>query len=192
MSDSDLRIDLDGITQFVHRLIDGRDPDLATHHTRSSNTAIDFCRRIGCMPAEIGLISVASGIHDVEKMSINEHILNKPAKLTKTEFDLVKQHPVIGARLLEPLDLEVKITQIVLYHHENFDGSGYPEGLRGEDIPYLARITRIIDSYDALTMDRPYHKGVSSMDAATILLKDSRFYDPLLLEPFCKFIQTRS
>jgi putative two-component system response regulator len=190
MSNSDPQTALDRFAQFVHRLIDGRDPDLAEHHARSSDISIKLCQRIGCTPSEIKLIAIASAMHDLGKMSINEHILNKPARLTKTEFELIKQHSVIGGHLLEPLGLDVKVTRVVVHHHENFDGSGYPEALRGEDIPYLARIMRITDSYDALTADRPYHKGVSSQDAVTILLKDSRFYDPYLLESFCQLMQT--
>jgi putative two-component system response regulator len=72
-------------------------------------------------------MAIALGIHDLGKMSINEHILNKPARLTKTEFELIKQHPVIGAHLIEPLGLDSRIIQVVVHHHENFDGSGYPE-----------------------------------------------------------------
>ena len=192
MSDSDSRIALDGLTQFVQRLVDGRDPDLAGHHGRCGNTSIKLCQHIGCIPADVKLIAIASGMHDLGKMAINEHILNKPARLTKTEFELIKQHPVIGGHLVEPLGLDVRISQVVVHHHENFDGSGYPEGLRGEDIPYLARIMRITDSYDALTTDRPYHKGVSSKDAVTILLKDSRFYDPRLLGSFSELMQMGS
>jgi putative two-component system response regulator len=117
-------------------------------------------------------------------MSINEHTLYKPGRLTDSEFGLVKQHTVIGGHLLEPLGLDSRIQEVVMFHHENFDGSGYPYNLKGEDIPFLARIMRITDSYDALMADRPYHMGVSSKQALDILSKDSHFYDPYLLKTF--------
>jgi putative two-component system response regulator len=177
------------LARFVQGLVDGRDPDLAGHNARSSSAATKLCQRIGCTASETELMTVAAELHDLGKMAINEHILNKPARLTKAEFELVTQHPLIGGRLLEPLELDVRIVEVVRYHHENFDGSGYPEGLQSQRIPFLARIMRVIDSFDALTSDRPYHRGVSAADAVVILQKDSRFYDPEVLDSFSGLIQ---
>lgn len=89
---------------------------------------------------------------------------------------------------MSPLDLDLRISEIVHFHHENFDGSGYPTGLAGTAIPRLARMARICDSYDALTMDRPYHQGTSREEALRILQRDSRFYDPVLLKEFCAMV----
>lgn len=90
----------------------------------------------------------------------------------------------MGCRFLSPLNLDSCIIDIVLYHHENYDGTGYPEGLSGDRIPLLARAVRILDTFDALTMNRPYHKGVSADEALQIIRRDSQFYDPRLLKLF--------
>lgn len=175
---------LERIARFVDRLVEGRDPDLAGHNKRTGNTTLALFQRIGCSAEELRIVTAASELHDLGKMSISEHLLNKPARLTKTEFELVKQHTVIGGHLIEPLGLDSRIHEVIVSHHENFDGSGYPRGLRSEDIPFLARGMRITDSYDALTADRPYHKGVSSNEALSILFKDAHFYDPHMLKSF--------
>jgi HD-GYP domain-containing protein (c-di-GMP phosphodiesterase class II) len=183
---------LERISTFVARLVEGRDPDLGGHLQRSGVGASQFGRQMGCSSEEIEILAVGGRIHDVGKLSISEHILNKPARLTETEFSLIKQHTEIGDRLLEPLGLDSRISEIVHYHHENFDGSGYPQGLAGEAIPFLARMVRIWDSCDALTMDRPYHQGVSRADALRILQRDERFYDPYLLKSFCAMMSKDS
>lgn len=179
---------LERITGFVARIVEGRDPDLGGHHQRLGRSALAFAKFTGCSPEETELLSVGARIHDLGKLSISEQILNKPARLTAAEFWLVQQHTVIGFQLLSPLGLDLRISEIVHFHHENFDGSGYPTGLAGAAIPLLARMTRIWDSYDALTVNRPYHQGVSSEEALRILQRDSRFYDPDLLKKFCAMV----
>ena len=180
---------LERISKFVAGIVEGRDPDLGGHHQRLGQTAIVFTKYTGCSVEEAEILSVGARIHDLGKLVISEHILNKPARLTAAEFSLVKQHTVIGLQLLAPLGLDPRISEIVHFHHENFDGSGYPTGLSGQAIPRLARITRIWDSYDALTMDRPYHQGVSSEEALRRLERDSHFYDPELLKKFCAMVR---
>jgi putative nucleotidyltransferase with HDIG domain len=179
---------LERISKFVAGIVEGRDPDLGGHHKRLGENALAFAKHIGCSAEEMEVLSVGARIHDLGKLSISEHILNKPARLTAAEFSLVKQHTQIGFQLLDPLGLDPRISEIVHYHHENFDGSGYPTGLAGAAIPLLARMTRIWDSYDALTMDRPYHQGVSSEEALQLLQRDSHFYDPDLLKEFCAMV----
>ena len=179
---------LEKITKFIGGLVEGRDPDLGGHHSRIGQSASAFAKHISCTPEETMLISLGAKIHDLGKLSISDHILNKPARLTAAEFTLVKQHPEVGHELMVPLNLDPRISEIVLYHHENFDGSGYPKGLTGSSIPLLARMARILDSYDALTMDRPYHKGVSSEEALNILQQDISLYDPELFKEFCVMV----
>lgn len=179
---------LNSIKEFITGIIDDRYPDLGGHQKRISENATLFARSIGLSHQDSNFLMIGAGIHDVGKISISDYILNKPAQLSRNEFSLVKQHTEYGYKLITPLKLDLSITEIVLYHHENFDGSGYPEGLSGENIPFLARITRILDSYDALTMDRPYHKGVSGEEALKVMRQESRSYDPYLLDSFSEMM----
>lgn len=179
---------LDKISAFVEKIVEGRDPDLGGHLSRVGKNAGPLGRLMGCSSAEMEILAMGARIHDLGKLSISEHILNKPARLTETEFSLIKQHPIIGKQLLIPLGLDSRVSDIVHCHHENYDGTGYPQGLAGDAIPFLARIVRIWDSYDALTMDRPYHKGISPSEALHVLRRDERFYDAYMLKSFSAFV----
>lgn len=178
--------DSEVITKFIAGIVDGRYPDLGGHQQRIKENTVLFAREIGLSQEDTELLSIGAGIHDIGKLSISDYILNKPSQLTTSELVLVKQHVELGSKLLSPLNMDLRINEIVLYHHENYDGSGYPKGLLGDTIPLLARVTRILDSYDALTMNRPYHQGVNSGEALQILQRDSYCYDPHLLKSFCK------
>ncbi|MFZ5942869.1 MAG: bifunctional diguanylate cyclase/phosphohydrolase [Bacillota bacterium] len=128
-------------------------------------------------------------LHDIGKIEISREVLNKPKKLNNTEWQQFKQHPQWGADIIRPLKSLKGTLDIVLYHHENFDGTGYPFGLKGEKIPLGARILRIIDSYDAITTNRPYKEAMSKEQAIEELLKFSGIhYDPVLLKGFCGMI----
>ncbi len=174
------------ISNFVAAIVEGRDPDLGGHHQRLGKYAALFAQHLGCSPEDIELLSIGACVHDIGKLTISDHILNKPARLTATEFALVKQHAEIGNQLLDPLGLDPRISEIVHSHHENYDGSGYPKGISGEAIPVFARMIRICDSFDAMTMDRPYHQGISSAAALRAMQCDSHFYEPHLLKSFCQ------
>lgn len=179
---------LEKISKFVAAIVEGRDPDLGGHHQRLGKYAVLFAQHLGCTPGDIELLSIGARIHDIGKLTISDHILNKPARLTATEFSLVKQHTEIGNQLLDPLGLDSRISEIVHFHHENHDGSGYPKGISGEAIPAFARMIRICDTFDAIAMDRPYHQGISSDDALRVMQRDSHFYEPHLLKSFCQMI----
>ena len=103
------------------------------------------------------------------KIAVPKHILNKPGKLTHTEFEKMKQHATIGADILSSIDFPYPVVPIVRAHHDNWDGSGYPNGLKGIEIPIGARILSVVDCYDALTSDRPYRAGMQQADAMRIL-----------------------
>ncbi len=179
-------LEISSIKEFISGIIEERYPDLGGHQTRVTDNAALFAKNIGLSQQDSEFLMFGTGIHDIGKISISDYILNKPAQLSRNEFSLVKQHTEYGYKLLTPLKLDSQVTEIVLYHHENYDGSGYPEGLTGDDIPFLARATRILDTYDALTMNRPYHKGVTNKEAIEIMEHDQQFYDPYLLESFSK------
>lgn|SRR5690606_14900531 len=179
---------MDKISAFIMGLVEVRDPYTASHQRRLASYASTFARHLSLGEEEAALLTSGAFLHDIGKLAISEHILKKPAKLSEGEYELIKKHCRRGADLLDPLQLHPQVIDIVLYHHENFDGSGYPLGLKGDEIPLLARIVRIIDSYDAITADRPYHKGVPPPLALKILGDDARFYDPDLLEQFMTFM----
>jgi HD-GYP domain-containing protein (c-di-GMP phosphodiesterase class II) len=173
------------ISKFLAGIVEARDPELGGHHERLGESAVQFARHIGSSAEEAELLFIGARIHDIGKLSISEHILNKPTRLTAAEFAFVKQHAEIGTQLLAPLGLDSRIADIVYYHHENYDGSGYPRGLAGEGIPLFARMVRIWDSFDALVTDRPYHQGVSGDAALRTMQCESHCYDPNLLNAFC-------
>jgi HD-GYP domain-containing protein (c-di-GMP phosphodiesterase class II) len=108
-------------------------------------------------------------LHDIGKIGIPDRILQKPEKLTENELTIIKEHPVIGAKILQPIESLKSILSIVHYHHERMDGSGYPEGLSGSRIPLLARITAVADVFDALTSNRPYRKAMKRAKAFQII-----------------------
>jgi putative methionine-R-sulfoxide reductase with GAF domain len=121
------------------------------------------------------------------KLAVPEHILNKPGKLTETEFEKMKQHAGMGADILSAVDFPYPVVPIVRHHHENWDGTGYPAGLKGTDIPIGARILSVVDCFDALTSDRPYRPRLSDDDAIRIVLdRRGTMYDPLIVETFVK------
>lgn len=182
-------IALQDVWVFICKVVEGRDAELSGHHFRSSTATVKLARALGCSSSEIDLFEKASIVHDIGKLGIPEVILHKPSKLTQAEFALVKQHVAIGVGFVDSLPVESIIPAIVEFHHENIDGSGYLRGLRGEDIPYPARLMRITDSFDALTVSRPYNRPVSPMQALDILRKDERFYDPHMLRCFCRLVE---
>ena len=138
------------------------------------------------------LITVASALHDIGKIGIDEKILNKPGKLTPEEFELMKMHTMIGASMLERLEIykEERLVQIACeicrWHHERYDGSGYPDGLKGEEIPIAAQVVSIVDVYDALTSQRVYKQAYSHEKAMQMILSgECGAFQPLLLDCFC-------
>lgn len=124
-------------------------------------------------------------LHDVGKLGVPDHILNKPGPLTPAEYEQVKLHTVIGAEIVSRVDYPYPVAPIVRHHHENWDGTGYPDGLRGETIPIGARILSVIDCYDALTSDRPYRLAMSHEEATAIVTaRRGTMYDPAVVDAF--------
>ena len=134
---------------------------------------------------QIRAIEAAALLHDMGKLAIPEFILNKPGRLTPNEFDVMKQHANIGADILGSIQFPYPVVPIVRHHHESWDGSGYPDKLKGVAIPLGARILSVVDCYDALTSDRPYRPRMAIEDAITILLqRRGTMYDPLIVDKF--------
>jgi len=171
---------------FLVRLIGLRDPHGVSHSGHVTELAFDLGRAAGLNAKELDLLKFAASVHDIGKIAINEFVINKPGKFTEAEFIMVQQHARIGATLMRTLDVDPSIHLIVLNHHENFDGTGYPGGTMGDKIPLGARILRIADTYDALTSDRGYRPAYSHKKSLEIMEREARFFDPVMLGLFFK------
>ena len=142
-------------------VVEAKDTYTANHSERVKAYSELIARSLGLSESSIMLITHAALLHDIGKMGISDSVLGKPGKLTEEEFEIIKQHPVIGARILMQSNYTHEMVQIVLHHHERYDGRGYPEGLKGEDIPIGARVIAIADSIDAMTSKRVYRDAMS-------------------------------
>ena len=166
--------------------IDAKDEVTHDHVRRVQQGTLALARRIGVTDAsELQAIEAAALLHDTGKIAVPEHILNKPGRLTPAEFDKMKRHPAIGADILSSIEFPYPVVPIVRHHHENWDGTGYPDGLRGDQIPIGARILAVIDCFDALTSDRPYRRRMTDAEAIAIV-RDRRgsMYDPAIVDAF--------
>jgi putative nucleotidyltransferase with HDIG domain len=162
------------------------------HAERVRDYAINIARARGIKDrGSLDAIAGAALVHDVGKLGIHDEILNKPGPLTPAEHEHVKQHVIIGADLLSSALLPRELSLIVRHHHERWDGSGYPQGLRGEAIPIGARIVAIADCFDSLTSLRPYREALSDADAAQWLLEQrGSAFDPAITDAFIRTLQT--
>lgn len=168
--------------------IDAKDQVTHGHIRRVQNYALALAKALHINdPGLIRAMEAASLLHDMGKLAVPEHILNKPGKLTRAEFERMKLHANIGADILSSIRFPYPVIPIVRHHHENWDGTGYPHGLRGTDIPVGARILAVVDCFDALTSDRPYRRKLSDSDAIGILLdRRGKMYDPLIVDTFMR------
>lgn len=139
---------------------------------------------LGMSSAQLDFLTFAARFHDIGKIAINDFVINKPGRFTEAEYLMVQHHAQLGAKLIETLEVDPLLPPIIRHHHENFDGSGYPHQIAGEQIPLEARIIRITDTYDALTSNRGYRPAYTSKKAQAIMEKEERFFDPHLLEVF--------
>ena len=168
--------------------VDAKDQITHGHIRRVQTYAVELAKRVGVNDdRQIKAIEAAALLHDMGKLGIPEHILNKPGRLTNTEFDRMKQHADLGADLLSSIRFPYPVVPIVRHHHENWSGGGYPSGIAGTDIPLGARILSVVDCFDALTSDRPYRPRLSA-DEAFEIIRERRgtMYDPLVVDTFIR------
>ena len=166
--------------------IDAKDQITHGHIRRVQTFAVGLAKEMGVTDENlIKAIEAAALLHDMGKLAVPEYILNKPGPLTPTEFEKMKLHASVGADILSAIDFPYPVVPIVRHHHENWDGTGYPDGLAGAAIPIGARILSVVDCFDALTSDRPYRPRLSDREALRIL-QDRRasMYDPLVVDRF--------
>jgi putative nucleotidyltransferase with HDIG domain len=166
--------------------IEAKDGVTSSHIHRVQHYAMGLAHAVGHLDEQtLKAIQAAALLHDTGKLAVPERILNKPGKLTPPEFEMMKLHVDAGADILSSIEFPYPVVPIVRAHHENWDGSGYPNGLKGEEIPIGARILSIVDCYDALTSDRPYRPAMSDDEALAIVrARRGTFYDPALVDIF--------
>jgi diguanylate cyclase (GGDEF)-like protein/putative nucleotidyltransferase with HDIG domain len=172
--------------------IDAKDQITHGHIRRVQHIAVGLANAIGIKDTQqIRAIEAASLLHDMGKLAVPEYILNKPGALTPAEFERMKLHASVGADILSAIEFPYPVVPIVRHHHENWDGSGYPDGLRGSDIPIGARVLSVADCFDALTSDRPYRPRLTDTAALKILQQRSgTMYDPLVVDMFTTVYQS--
>lgn len=153
--------------------IEARDPYTRQHSARVTDYSISIAKALGCSLEEIEILNVSGNLHDIGKIGIPDSILLKPDRLTQSEYEVIKKHPVIGSTIIGHFNLWLQEQQIIRHHHERWDGNGYPDGLRGEEIPFLARILAVADVYDALTSDRSYRKRLDDEIAIKIIKENA-------------------
>src|SRR5271169_670958 len=165
-----------------NQLLDLKDLNTGVHSTRLAEWALHVAGELGLDQSYLGDIEVAALLHDIGKIGIADAILNKPAKLTAEEYEVMKKHPEFGWAVLRQVPGMERASLMILHHHENFDGTGYPGGLKGEEIPMGSRIVSVIDAFDAMVSSRPYREGMPLEEAERRLLKATGTqFDPLVI-----------
>ncbi len=167
--------------------IDAKDQTAQSHIRRVQVYATSIARGLGMSDTEIQGVKTAALLHDIGKLAVPEHILSKPGPLTQEEFQKIRVHPQVGAEIISAVPFPYPVAPLILSHHERWDGKGYPQGLKGEEIPLGARILSVVDYYDALTSDRPYHKAMTHEAALALLQQEAgRALDPAVVQMFVK------
>lgn len=166
--ETEQKLMLASIASLVEAL-EARDPYTRGHSEAVADIVTSIAKKLSVPSKDLEAIAIAARLHDLGKIGVRDDILLKPSQLTVEEFQIIKGHPVIGAKILEPIPSLRMMIPLVLSHHERYDGKGYPEGLVGDQIPFWARMTAVADTFHALTSDRPYRKGMPQEKALQII-----------------------
>lgn len=185
----------DNVIFSLTKLIELRDCETAGHLERTRQYSVRLARELSRDNSFINSLYKASALHDIGKVAIRDNILLKPGKLTAEEFEEVKKHTVIGAQAIEEIISNQKVDygyllvarDIAMHHHEKFDGSGYPKGLKGEEIPLAARILAVVDAYDTIVTKRSYKSAYPHEEAVRRIVADAgKHFDPVIVNAFLK------
>ena len=169
--------------------IDAKDQTAQSHIRRVQVYAAGLARSLGMPDEEIQGVKTAALLHDIGKLAVPEHILSKPGPLTQEEFQKIRIHPQVGAEIISAVPFPYPVAPLILSHHERWDGKGYPQGLKGDEIPLGARILSVVDYFDALTSDRPYHKAMTHDAAIALLNQESgKALDPTVVQMFVRML----
>ncbi len=179
-------------TNALVKAVDAKDPFTREHSQNVSATSVEIARAMGLSDVEVEVIKCAGLLHDVGKTAVSREILVKKEPLTSEEYEVLKKHPVIGVNILKDIRFLEKEIPIILYHHERFDGKGYPHGLKGREIPFGARIIAVADAFDAMTSGRGYKDKVSLEKAIGELVRGSGTqFAPDVVEVFVKILEKK-
>ena len=160
-----------------------RDDPTGAHSREVRTMAQSIARKLNLPSEALSTLALAAQLHDLGKIAVPDHILRQPGPLTEADWEIIKLHPVAGANIVGRIPCFKTAAAIIRHHHEHFDGSGYPDGLKGEAIPYSARIIAVADAYQAMTTDRPYRKALPSPEVESELRRQSgRQFDPMVVE----------
>ena len=190
MAEKELRVLLNDIISALANALDAKSPWTKGHSERVTSYALAIAGELNLSAADLDVLKIASLLHDIGKIGTFDGILDKAGPLTEDEWNLVKLHPVKGEEILKPIKQLESVIQVLRHHHESFDGNGYPDGLKGQEIPLLARVLCLADSFDAMTAARPY-KAALSKEAAALQLKRKagQQFDPDLVQVFLEILK---
>jgi ribonuclease P protein subunit RPR2 len=174
-------------------VVEARDADTRSHLSRAHDYAVALAQRVQPELADDRVFRYGFLLHDIGKVGIPDHILRKPSPLTREEWEVMQTHPILGGQMLAPIRFLQRAIPIVECHHERWDGKGYPRGLKSEEIPVAARIFSVVDSFDAMTSDRPYRRALSVDEAVhEILTAAGTQLDPEVAEAFAELCGERT
>jgi putative nucleotidyltransferase with HDIG domain len=192
-SNVELSLAYDATIEGLSRALDLRDKETKEHTFRVTDITVKLATRLGIRQADLIHIRRGAILHDIGKVAIPDQILFKPGPLAQEEWDIMRRHPDIAVELLSPVNYLEPALEIPHWHHEKWDGSGYPDGLRQEEIPFAARLFAVADVYDALTSNRPYRLAWPKWDAVEYIEAQSgSHFDPRVVPEFLDLINTTS
>lgn len=170
--------------------VEAKDPEIKRHLERSIKYATLIGRRFNLDKEDMDALKFGAILHDIGKIGVDGGILFKTGRLTPEEFEMVKKHPEMGTEIIKGVEFLKRAEPIILYHHERYDGKGYPQGLKGKEIPLLARIVSVVDAYEAMTSNRPYKKAKSKQEAEEELKRErGRQFDPEVVDIFLEILK---
>jgi len=180
------------VIQALASAIDARDPSTHRHSQAVTELSVAMAEALGLSEEQVNRIRYAGILHDVGKIGIAEEILFKPGPLSPAERAVVEAHPLVGTSILAGIPYMEDLIPLIRHHHEHYDGSGYPDGLSGDDIPLGAQILAISDTFDAITTERSYHRGLNIAEACVLLQKEAgKSFAPDLVEAFVRMVRQR-
>lgn len=176
---------IDAITQAL----DAKDNFTLGRSKRVTRLSMKIAEKLGLFEDEMGELELAGLLHDIGMIGVPEHILHKEEELSPEEYNIIKSHSPKGVKILENIKQLENVVIMIKHHHERYDGKGYPDGLKGEEIPIGSRVIAVADAYDGMVSDRPYRKGLDNKVANEIIKKDSgTHFDPIVVEAFLDII----
>lgn len=189
-----LTTELDSAEQMVFsiaRVVEARDQDTGDHCERLARLSVALGERLGLDDEQVTALRRGGYLHDLGKIGIPDEVLLKPGRLTDEEWTVMKRHVEIGVEICSPLRSLQPVLPLIRHHHERYDGSGYPDGLSGEEIPLLARVFQVVDIYDALTVDRCYRPAMSVEQAVAVVRDETErgFWDPDIVREFLTMLE---